>query len=338
MAVTVGEPVLEGTATTLAPRDVVVSEADRAHWEQVRRWRARTLPEPTAPTWFDRARRVVGVGLRVLPAVDTGSLAGTAVGVAGSVIGDVGDVLEAVGVVAVTERVGELGTELGRLGLQAAGIAATFRRAGHDVGELADVATLEVDDVLATRPPLAPPYVLVAAAASGAFALLPGLASVVGRYGATVAGLAGALGLAAGTSADTVLAAATCTRAVTVTGAYYGYDAVGPDGRERAIALAVLWVSVADGSDKHSADDLLRALQAGGAPPPPAVLAHRLTSGLGARLRVRGVAGIVHATPVLGVGIAALLAARLLVQVLDDADHLYRERFLRDKYGLRPCA
>lgn len=317
----------------------VMSEADRAHWDQVQRWRARRLPEnpetPVAPGWVDRTWSVVRVGVGLLPSIDLGSLTGSVVGVVGGIVGDVvggaGDVLEAVGVVAVTERLGELGVTLGRTGLHAAGVVTTVRRAGHDVDALGDLAGLEVDDLLAARPRIGGTYVLAAAVQGGAAALVPGLGSVLGRHGVSPTSLAGLLGHVAGGGVDTVLTAATCTRVVTLVGAYYGYDPAGPDSHEHAIALAVLSVSLADGPSRHSADHLLRSLQAGHPAPPR--LVREVTAHLGARLRHREIA---RATPLLGVGIAAVLAGRMVSRVLDDADHLYRERFLRERYDHEP--
>jgi hypothetical protein len=43
---------------------------------------------------------------------------------------------------------------------------------------------------------------------------------------------------------------------------------------------------------------------------------------------------IAQLVPVLGVGVGAVLSARLLARVVDTAAHLYRERFLHDKYEL----
>lgn len=41
-----------------------------------------------------------------------------------------------------------------------------------------------------------------------------------------------------------------------------------------------------------------------------------------------------QAVPVVGIVIGAGLNARILAKVTSDAEHLYRERFVRDRYGL----
>lgn len=55
----------------------------------------------------------------------------------------------------------------------------------------------------------------------------------------------------------------------------------------------------------------------------------KVYSALGMRLAQRKLA---QAVPVVGVIVGAGLNARLLARVVDDADHAYRERFLREKY------
>ena len=52
---------------------------------------------------------------------------------------------------------------------------------------------------------------------------------------------------------------------------------------------------------------------------------------LGLRLTQRKLA---QAIPVAGIVIGAGLNAKLLSRIVDDAEHLYRERFLRERYGL----
>lgn len=52
---------------------------------------------------------------------------------------------------------------------------------------------------------------------------------------------------------------------------------------------------------------------------------------LGVRLTQRKVG---QAVPVLGVVVGAGISAALLRTIVDDADHVYRERYLRDRYSL----
>jgi EcsC protein family len=127
-------------------------------------------------------------------------------------------------------------------------------------------------------------------------------------------------------------------RAVAHTAAYYGYDLDHPD--ERLFALAVLSMGTAAEAGKAAAYIEINKLVQ--------MLARRATWD---QLRQNVVTGVIEkvftrlgfritqrklgqAVPVLGTLLGAGMNARLLSSVVDDADHIYRERFLRERYGL----
>jgi hypothetical protein len=60
-------------------------------------------------------------------------------------------------------------------------------------------------------------------------------------------------------------------------------------------------------------------------------LAHAVHQRLLSQIGQRELAQLV---PVIGIGIGAGLSARLLGRVVDAAEHLYRERFLYEKYEI----
>ncbi|MDD7939333.1 EcsC family protein [Actinomycetospora lutea] len=159
------------------------------------------------------------------------------------------------------------------------------------------------------------------AVGSGGVAAAPGVGTVVGAM-----------------AADAAASIVTSNRAVAHIAAYYGYDI--DDPAERIYALGVLNMGLAEDAGKIVAyRELNNVVQA---------LARRQTwkqlsgnqvtrvvsavyKALGMRLTQRKLA---QAVPVVGVVIGAGLNARALSRVVDEAEHLYMERFLRDKYGI----
>jgi hypothetical protein len=201
------------------------------------------------------------------------------------------------------------------LGWLAAGrpeqVVAALAGAGFPVEVPADLRRLDVDELRALRASLTRIHVTAAGLRGG----LTGAAAGAAAGAASAAtGVAAALAAAA---LDTVLAAAACTRAVARVAMHYGYDPAEP--AERAFALAVLAaglspdparVVVADPGDPGDPGDRVR----------PEFGHH------GACELARGVPG-------LGVGIGVVLSTRQIARVLQTAEHLYTERFLREKYG-----
>lgn len=129
------------------------------------------------------------------------------------------------------------------------------------------------------------------------------------------------------------------TRAIAHIAAYYGYDTELP--QERVFALGVLNFGMAQHTGKSFAYVQLNKIVND--------LARKATW---AQLNKNSVTQIVRAfyerfasqltkqklgqaVPVVGIVIGAGLNARLLSNLTSDAEHLYRERFLREKYSLK---
>jgi hypothetical protein len=161
-------------------------------------------------------------------------------------------------------------------------------------------------EVLEARCGLGAAYAAVAAVAGGATGLVGGVLGA-GRWAGLVS-LAGAFGI------ENLLTTATCVRAVSHVGARYGFVVRSED--ERVAVLTVVAESLggraAPGDRRHLA----------------AVVVTRLSVH-------RGPTELVRLLPAMGpafdAAIGAVLAARLLARVVDDADRHYRARYLAER-------
>lgn len=256
---------------------IVMSAGDARAWDAVQRWRT---AGPGGPGWWGRLGSLALSGLRLLPGA-----------------GLVDDVV----VGAVSGPLREAGVRLGwLLAGRAEHVVAALAEAGHPVETPADLRGLEVDDLRAVRVSLARAHV-------GAAGLRGGLAGAAA--GAAAGASSPATGVVTALTAaalDTVLTAATCTRAVARVAMHYGFDPAEPS--EREFALAVL---------------------AAGLSPDPARAA-----GGDVRFAHPGYCELARGLPVLGVGVGVVLSTRQIARVLETAEHLYTERFLQEKYGL----
>lgn len=257
-----------------------MTAGDARAWEAVQRWRTTAA---AGPGWWGRLGSWAVTGLRWLPG-------------AGLLDDLVEGVVDDVVVGAVLEPLHELGL---RLGWATAGgaehVLAALAAAGFEVTGPDDLRRLDVDDLRAARGSLERVHIAAAGMRGG----LSGAAA-----GAAAGASSAAVGLAAGLAAialDTVLAAATCTRAVARVAQHYGYDPAEPS--EREFALAVL----AAGLSPHPHEAVVG--------PVPAHL------------------GLARSVPALGVGLGVVLSVRQVGRVLETAEHLYTERFLREKYS-----
>jgi hypothetical protein len=147
------------------------------------------------------------------------------------------------------------------------------------------------------------------------------------------------VGVVAGAmAADAAANIVATNRAVAHIAAYYGYDV--DDPAERIYALGVMNLGLAGDAGKLVAyRELNNIVQQ---------LARRqawkqlnkngVARVVGAVYKVFGMSitkkKLAAAVPVVGVAVGAGLNARTLARVVDDAEHLYMERFLREKYGL----
>lgn len=268
---------------------VVMTAGDAHAWDAVQHWR-RAGPPGTG--WWSRLGSLALSGLRLIPGA----------GLVDDLVLDV-----------VAGPLREAGM---RLGWMLAGrpdhVLAALAAAGHAVDTPADLRRLDVEELRAARCSLARLHV-------GAAGVRGGLT------GAAAGAAAGASGLATGVAAtlaaaalDTVLAAATCTRAVARVALHYGYDPAEP--AEHDFALAVLAAGLSPDPTRAPA---VRPGEAGcaAAPARPA-FAHSAHC------------EIARGMPALGAGLGVVLSGRQIARVLDAAEHLYTERFLREKYGV----
>ncbi|MEO3748052.1 EcsC family protein [Plantactinospora sp. B5E13] len=307
---------------------VEMDEYDRRAWDQVQAWKERRLRR-RARRWVPhRVReRVTAVGARVRDGVRA---------MPGAARFDV-IFSEAL------EGLSQHGSHLAVASLRTEAILRAHRAAGHEVRQLADIRQLRLSEIDQVKPNLALAYA-TAGTVEGAGA---GLA-VTGGELLTVTGAGPALVIGA-VVADVAVMLMGGLRLVAHTAAYYGYDTSSED--EMAVALGILGVGTAVGTaNKVAAYRELslvtqRMLQHRGAkrvwetltgrailPKSPVTeLVTRVLKQFGFKVTTRNVQKLV---PMVGVAIGAGQNALILHRVAESADRLYRERWLRERYGL----
>jgi EcsC family protein len=222
-------------------------------------------------------------------------------------------------------------------------VIAAYAKRGHAVSELSDIHALDLSDIDKAKPRLGLSYTAFSTVeGAGAGLAVSGgelLATAGGVFGAGAGAAPGAGTVAAAIAADAVLVLGAMTRAVAHTAAYYGYDTELP--QERVFALGVLNFGMSQQTGKSFAYLELNKIVND--------LARKATW---EKLNKNAVTRIVkafyersasqltrkklgQAVPVLGIAIGAGLNAKLLHTVTSDAEHLHRERFLREKHSLR---
>lgn len=221
-------------------------------------------------------------------------------------------------------------------------VVAAYAKRGHVVIDLEDIRKLDLRQVDKVKPRLGLRYASGTALTGAATGLAVSGGEILATVG-TVASAGAAAAPGAGTivgalAADAVAVLGAMTRAVARTAAFYGYDTELP--QEQVFAVGVLNFGLAQQTGKSAAYlELNKIVQA---------LARNASW---AQLNKNSVTRVVHvvykrlsikltkqklgqAVPVAGILIGAGLNARMLAKLAEDADRLYRERFLRDKYGL----
>jgi len=221
-------------------------------------------------------------------------------------------------------------------------ILSRFTKAGHLVSELADIRELSLRDIDRVKPRVDLRHIIASmgeGAAAGAG--MTGGAALVAGGGVLGIGAGAAPGigvLVSVTAADAVAVLAASSRVTAEIAAYYGYDVELP--HERVLMAAALGVGLASQTGKAAAyQELNKLVQA---------LARRQTwealnqnvmtavirsvfARFGVKLSQKKLG---QAVPVLGVVVGAGVNAATISSVADAADMIYRERFLREKYGL----
>lgn len=239
----------------------------------------------------------------------------------------------------------DLGSRTAMASVRDGAIIAAYKKHGHDVETIDDIGKLDLRDIDKVKPNLTLAYTAAATAegAAAGFAISGGeIIATGGTILGVGAGGAPGAGLVAGVmAADAAAVLVAANRSIAHTAAYYGYDLDHPD--ERLFAVAVLSMGTAAQGGKAAAYvEINKLVQA---------LARRATwqqlrenvvtrviekvfTRLGFRITQRKLG---QAVPVVGTLIGAGMNARLLSSITDDADHIYRERFLRERYGLTPA-
>jgi len=219
----------------------------------------------------------------------------------------------------------------------------SFRDAGLEVEDFDGINELDLRDVDEVAPRLSIRYAAASGAQGAGSGFLMGGGTAAAVTGGAATGGVGALppmyAVIGTLVADTAALITTAFREVAHYAAYYGYDTRDPG--ERSFAMGVLnAASATDQAAKTASFVELRritSLIARGATwnelnkRPFVVLLQRLYIGLHERLIKRKLA---QATLVLGVALGFTINYRFMSSLGDHAFFLYRERFLRDKYGL----
>ena len=301
-----------------------MSPYDRQAWRHIQQWREPSSGRQLVPSSVKRVaasgRRQLGAGVKAVP----GSTAALEA-VEGAVSGLLGSV-DRVAVATVHQKA----------------IRARFTKAGHQVEQLSDIRALDLQDIDKIKPRVDLRYTLASmtegaaagAAMSGGFIVATG-----GAVAGAGAGAAPGIGILAGvTAADAVAVLAASSRVTAEIAAYYGYDVELP--HERVYAAGVLGVGLASQTGKVAAyQELNKLVQA---------LARRktwealntnvMTAVIKSVYRQFGVTltqkKLGQAVPIVGIAVGAGLNAATLRSAAEAAENLYRERFLREKYGM----
>jgi hypothetical protein len=312
------------TATTDVPDSGTVSSTDADQWREVTEWKERITEDdggPLAPVrdTVTEVRSLIQGGLRRVPGV-----------------AQLDDVVHD-----VLHQLAAAGAGAGAATLRREAVFARYRARGHDVADFKDIRALDVAHVQEAMPRLDLAYPVAAALQGGTTSLLMTTGASAAAGGSGLLGLGGLPGIAVivgSLTGDAVLTVAACTRAVAHVGAYYGYDVT--KRSEQVVALAILAVGLSKDADAPEAYDEVVSLIASREKDKEKKKRQqrqmrRLARAVHQRLLSQiGQRELAQLVPVVGVGIGAGLSGRLLGRVVDAAEHLYRERFLHEKYEI----
>ena len=323
----------EATTEEPAPDDTRarMSAADAAQWDDIQQWKEAQI-SPLRP-------RVISQHLRAYAMAPVRE----AVRLARKVPG--GEAITSA-MSSAALRLMEKATSVSEASVRRERILKSYREAGYDVERLEDIRSLglSLDQIRPVRPHLKIAY-------SSAVAIEGALSSIIATGGSVAAvlglGIISAPGIAITAFAlalDIVTFLGAATRLVSHTAAYSGYDTIDP--AENHFATMVLFQAIepkrATGNqvvEKQTTmlavNKVVRDIAKQG--PMDAVgtnaisaAVNPLVASLGSRLAGMKVAQIV---PFIGILVGAFLNASLMRTIGDTADHLYRERFLAERYG-----
>ena len=301
-----------------------VTTDDAEQWREVDAWKERALGEHSVVLTplrdgIAEVRATVAAGLRMAPGV-------------AQVDEGVQDVLH---------QLAAAGAGAGANTVRRDAVFARFRERGHDVHGFRDIRRLDVADIQAVMPRLEFGYVAFAGVQGGLTSFLATSGATAAAGGTGLAGLGGLPGVAvvvATLTGDALLTVASCTRAVAHVAAFYGYDVT--KRSEQVLALAVLAVGLSSEADAPGAyEEVASLIRTREADKEKKKRQQRQLRRLGHAVHQRllrqiGQRELAQLVPVVGVGIGAVLSGRLLAHVVDAAEHLYRERFLHDRYAV----
>jgi hypothetical protein len=236
----------------------------------------------------------------------------------------------------------DLGARTGMASVRDGAIIGAYRKRGYAVDGLEDIRELDLQTIDRVKPKLGLAYTAGATVEGAAAGLVVSggelLATAGGVFGAGAGGAPGAATVIGAMAGDAVAVLLATNRAVAHIAAYYGYDVDEPD--ERLFALAVLGMGTATEVGKAAAyaeiNKLVQMLARRAAwdqlrQNTVTRVVEQVFVRLGFRLTQRKLG---QAVPVVGAVFGAGMNAKLLMSVTDDAERVYRERFLRDRYGL----
>lgn len=313
------------------PLEDGMTPEDQRHWETVQRWKEKRLNSTSrqlVPTsWREKATKA-------------GAKAREQIGTAAEKIPNAEKVGEAFK--QALEGLTDAGSRAGAASVRHEAVLKAYRKRGHDVDDLAAVRALEADDIHKVKPRLDLAYIAASAAQGAGTGFLVSGGTMIAAGGTVgTGGVAAAPGIGAVVGAIATDAAATIVasnRAVGHVAAYYGHDV--DDPAERLFALGVLSMGLAQDASKALAYRELNSVV-------QALARRQAWSQLNRNQVARAVSAVYRslgmtitkrklsqAVPVVGVAIGAGLNARALARVVDDAEHLYLERHLREKYGI----
>ncbi|WP_158587912.1 EcsC family protein [Actinomadura logoneensis] len=304
---------------------------DRKAWDEIEEWRQKRLAV--------RTPRVVSEGTR-----ERLRVAGRKVRNSVRVLPGLPD-FESI-FVGSLEALAGLGGRAAMATVPKASVVKAYRKRGGDVDDLEDIRTLDLELIDKVKPRLGLRYTTFATAegaGAGFAASGGGLLAAGGTVAGAGAGAAPGAALFMGTLvADAAAVLVAGHRAVAHIGAYYGYDAEHPD--EQLFVLGILGLGTASEGAKLAAyAEINKLVQA---------LARRATWD---QLNQNVVTKVVQkvftrfgftltkkklgqAVPIMGIALGAGANTILLKRITDDAEHLYRERFLRERYGIETVA
>ncbi|XRQ12160.1 EcsC family protein [Actinomadura welshii] len=300
---------------------------DRKAWDQIEAWREKRLTERTRRALPEGAReRLRNAGQKVRTRADA--------------VPGLPD-FEAIFLKSLESLVG-FGGRTAVATVPKKTVVKSYRKRDADVEELGDIQKLDLALIDKVKPRLDLRYTAFAGAegaGAGFAASGGGLLATGGTVASAGAGAAPGAALVIGTLvADSAAVLLAGQRAIAHIGAYYGYDLEAPD--EQLFMLGVLNLGTASEAGKVIAyaeiNKLVQALARNATWEQlnrnvVTKVVEQVFTRLGFRLTK---AKLGQAVPVVGIAIGAGMNTRFLRRITDDAEHLYRERFLRDRYGI----